>query len=140
MWIISFQKKKNATKILSVDIPNCQISKKKTPPKFCQLISLIAKFQKKNATKILLERWLFCSFCLGMFEKNATKLLSVKIPKCQIKKKKNATKILSIKIPNCQIWKKKKHATKILLEKWFFVVFARECLKTRQQNLVSWDP
>ena len=42
-------------------------------------------------------------------KKNATKILSIKIPNCQISKKKNATKILSVNIPNCQISKKKRH-------------------------------
>ena len=36
--------------LLSVEIPNCQLSTKKMSPKFCQLRSLTANFQQKNAT------------------------------------------------------------------------------------------
>ena len=94
-------KKKNATKILTVAIPKCQISKKETPPNFVRKV-------------------IFCSFCKGLFEKTShQKFWQLRSLNAKLKKKtppkfwqlrslsakfqkKNATKILTVAIPKCQ--------------------------------------
>ena len=43
--------------------------KKKTPPNICELTPLSVNFQKRNATKSLLEKTFSIVFCKGMFEK-----------------------------------------------------------------------